>query len=112
MTPRVHHAPRACTRCGRSFTPKRVPALYCGGGCRVASLRERRRVTDLGQRTNGASCNGSRAGAAADARLTAETRQLLKLAIDRRRRELLAAAINEDELAALRALFAEEQVEA
>ena len=103
MTPRVHHAPRACFRCGRPFTPKRAHAVFCGGGCRVAAHRERLRVTDLGQATNGASSNGFRAAA-----LTAETRRLLRLAIDRAARERLTAPPDEHELAALRALFADE----
>ena len=107
MTPRVRHAPRPCARCGRSFTPKRVDAHFCGGRCRVAAHRQSSRVTDLGQETNGASCNGFRAAA-----LTPETRRLLRLAIDRRRRELLTAPWNEAELAALRTLFAEDGAEA
>ena len=103
MTPRVRHAPRGCARCGRSFTPKRVDALFCGGGCRVAAHRERFRVTALGQGTNRASCNGFRAVA-----LTPELRAWLRREIDRRRRELLTTPWNENELTALRALFADE----
>ena len=53
MTPRVRHAPRACRRCGESFTPRRRDADFCGGACRVAAHRERRRVRALGQGTNG-----------------------------------------------------------
>jgi hypothetical protein len=102
VTERVRHAPRVCARCGESFTPKRADALFCGGGCRVAAHRERRRVTGSGNGANGASCNGSRV------RLTAELREFLRREVDRRRREVLRGP-SPDELAALRALFDDER---
>jgi hypothetical protein len=37
--PHVEHQPRACERCGESFTPRRSDGRFCSGRCRVAHHR-------------------------------------------------------------------------
>jgi hypothetical protein len=84
VTPRVHHRPRPCARCGETFTPRRADSIYCGGTCRVATHRERQRVTALGRPNSNGACNGYRAVV-----LTADLREWLRREVDKRRREQL-----------------------
>jgi hypothetical protein len=62
-----------CDRCGGRFEPSRSDARYCSNACRQKAYRLRQ------------------AEAGGQVRLTAESRETLRRAIDRRRRELLAA---------------------
>jgi len=39
---RVHHPPRTCKTCRRSFTPKRSDARFCGAACKQRNFRGRR----------------------------------------------------------------------
>jgi hypothetical protein len=96
----------SCDQCGGQFEPTRSDARYCSSPCRQRAYRRRTqsRVLDVAK--------PSSQGNGAPPRLTAETRQLLRVAIDRCRRELLTTPWNVDEIAALRALFAEDGAEA
>jgi hypothetical protein len=77
----------SCDQCGEAFTPTRSDARYCSSPCRQRAYR-RRQATDVG----------------AQIRLTAEMREALRRAIDRRRRKLL-----EERDAADRELFADDE---
>jgi hypothetical protein len=62
----------SCDQCGRYFEPSRSDARYCSSPCRQKAYRQRQAIE-----------------AGSSFRLTAETREALRRAIDRRRRELL-----------------------
>jgi hypothetical protein len=104
MTRRSRNGVCACEACGESFTPTRSDGRYCSSPCRQRAYRRRTqsRVLDLAK----PSSQGNGAG---PPRLTAEMRQLLREAIDRRRRELLNT-VDADQVAADRALFADDGV--
>jgi len=93
----------SCGQCREQFEPARSDARFCSSACRQKAYR--RRVSARGSGPTRVHMRGGEE----PFRLTAETRQALRRAIDRGRRELLEVR---EAAAANRELFADEAVRA
>ena len=88
-TGRSRNGTYACEACGEAFTPTRSNGRYCSSPCRQKAYR--RRVSALGGPKGSGPTQVPMRGGKEPFRLTAGTREALRLAIDRRSRERLAA---------------------